>query len=106
MAGPPLCPERLGADRHLRHDRDARTWGDADTFRPERFREQPITAYNFIPHGGGEHRDTHRCPGEWISVEQMKAITRLLVREMRYDVPDQDLTIDLGRMPALPNSRF
>lgn len=36
----------------------------------------------------------------------MKGITRLLVREMRYDVPNQDLTIDLGRMPALPNSRF
>ena len=87
-------------------NRDARTWGDADTFRPERFREQPITAYNFIPHGGGKHCDTHRCPGEWISVEQMKVITRLLVREMRYDVPNQDLTIDLGRMPALPNSRF
>ena len=78
-------------------NRDARTWGDADTFRPERFREQPITAYNFIPHGGGKHCDTHRCPGEWISVEQMKGITRLLVREMRYDVrkdPLRPLTAD------------
>jgi fatty-acid peroxygenase len=25
---------------------------------------------------------------------------------MTYDVPEQDLGIDLGRMPALPNSRF
>ena len=36
----------------------------------------------------------------------MKTIARLLTREMRYDVPEQDLTIDLRRMPAVPNSRF
>ena len=37
----------------------------------------------------------------------MKTITRLLTREMRYEVvPEQDLTIDLGRMPALLRSRF
>jgi fatty-acid peroxygenase len=87
-------------------NRDPRTWGDADAFRPERFREQAITPYNFIPHGGGEHSKTHRCPGEWISIEQMKTITRLLTREMRYLVPDQDLSIDLARMPAVPRSRF
>jgi fatty-acid peroxygenase len=25
---------------------------------------------------------------------------------MRYDVPEQDLAIDLTRMPTLPKSRF
>jgi fatty-acid peroxygenase len=36
----------------------------------------------------------------------MKTITRLLTREMHYDVPEQNLKIDLARMPAVPESRF
>jgi fatty-acid peroxygenase len=48
----------------------------------------------------------HRGPGEWVTIEQIKTITRLLAREMRYTVPDQDLGTGLGRLPALPNSRF
>ncbi len=49
---------------------------------------------------------THRCLGEWITIELMKTIVRMLVRELSYEVPSQDLTIDLTRIPALPNSRF
>ena len=47
---------------------------------------------------------THRCPGEWITVEQMKTIVRLMLAEMRYEVPPQDLGIDLARITALPTS--
>jgi fatty-acid peroxygenase len=36
----------------------------------------------------------------------MKAITRMLVREMDYRVPTQDLRIDLKRIPAVPRSKF
>ena len=36
----------------------------------------------------------------------MKTAVRLLTTEVRYDVPDQDLSIDLSRMPAQPKSRF
>ncbi|MCB5177599.1 cytochrome P450 [Microvirga lenta] len=87
-------------------NRDPRIWNDADAFRPERFRDRAIGSYEFIPQGGGDHSETHRCPGEWITIEQMKTITRLLTRETTYRVPEQDLAIDLGRMPALPESRF
>jgi fatty-acid peroxygenase len=87
-------------------NRDPRRWEDPEAFRPERFRDRAIGAHEFIPQGGGAHAETHRCPGEWVTIEQMKTITRLLAREMRYAVPDQDLGIDLGRLPALPNSRF
>ena len=36
----------------------------------------------------------------------MKAIVPILANEMRYEVPPQDLTIDLNLLPALPRSRF
>jgi hypothetical protein len=48
----------------------------------------------------------HRCPGEWITIELMKRATVLLVRNLTYEVPDQNLTINTRRLPALPRSRF
>jgi fatty-acid peroxygenase len=36
----------------------------------------------------------------------MKRVALLLARDTRYDVPDQDLRIDMWRMPAVPRSRF
>jgi fatty-acid peroxygenase len=85
---------------------DARIWGDPQVFRPERFKEQAFGPYDLVSHGAGDRRMTHRCPGEWITVEQMKVIIRILVREMSYEVPSQNLNIKMGRIPALPKSRF
>jgi hypothetical protein len=36
----------------------------------------------------------------------VKTAVRLLVCAMDYDVPAQDLRIDLSTMPAMPGSRF
>jgi fatty-acid peroxygenase len=36
----------------------------------------------------------------------MKQAVRLLTTGMHYDVPPQDLRIDLSRLPAVPKSRF
>ncbi len=36
----------------------------------------------------------------------MKQAVRLLTESMQYDVPEQDLRINLSRMPAIPESRF
>jgi fatty-acid peroxygenase len=85
---------------------DTRIWGDPEVFRPERFSERGFGPYDLVSHGAGDRSVTHRCPGEWVTVEQMKAITRMLAREMEYRVPPQNLTIDLNRIPALPRSRF
>jgi fatty-acid peroxygenase len=85
---------------------DARIWGDPEIFRPERFREWDGSAYNFIPQGGGDFLNTHRCAGEWLTIEIVKGAVRLLTQEMRYEVPAQDLRVPLGRMPAIPKSRF
>ena len=87
-------------------DHDGRSWDDPDSFRPDRFRRWDGSPFNFIPQGGGDFHTGHRCPGEWITIELLKRAVRLLVTAMSYDVPPQDLRIDLSRMPAIPNSGF
>lgn len=85
---------------------DARLWEEPRAFRPERFRHWDGNAFTFIPQGGGDHATNHRCPGEGITIELMKLAVSFLTRSMTYDVPEQDLRIDLSRMPARPKSGF
>lgn len=85
---------------------DARCWAEPDAFRPERFRTWDESPFNFVPQGGGEYLSGHRCPGERTTIELVKRAIRLLATAMDYDVPPQDLTIDLSRMPAEPASGF
>lgn len=87
-------------------DQDARTWDAPDDFRPERFREWDENPFTFIPQGGGDHFQNHRCAGEWITIALMEEATDFLTRRVEYDVPEQDLRIDYSRLPALPKSRF
>ncbi|WP_119932630.1 hypothetical protein [Kocuria sp. CPCC 104605] len=58
-----------------------------------------------IAQGAGRHEDDHRCPGEWATVELLKRAVRLLATT-DYEVPPQDLSIRLNRLPAIPRSRF
>jgi fatty-acid peroxygenase len=86
------------------HDR--RTWGDPETFRPERFQTWNGSAYNFIPQGGGDHFQGHRCAGEWITTELLQGALRFLTEELTYTVPPQNLHVNLRRFPARPASRL
>ncbi|HVY82690.1 MAG TPA: cytochrome P450 [Steroidobacteraceae bacterium] len=84
---------------------DERVWADPEEFRPDRFLEQRPTPYDFIPQGGADPRTGHRCPGEAIAIELMKAALRFLHRDVRYSLPPQDWTLDYSRLPALPCDR-
>lgn len=84
---------------------DPRAWTNPQRFRPERFRDTEQTPYDFVPQGGGDPDEGHRCPGEEIALALMEtALARL--EAMDYEVPDQDLSIDLRETPPLPASGF
>lgn len=85
---------------------DPRSREKPEEFRPERFFARDGNPFNFIPQGGGDHHVNHRCPGEWITIELMKQALRFLTREIKYEVPEQDLRISLRKIPALPESGF
>lgn len=85
---------------------DPRSWEAPEVFRPERFLEKQPTAFDLVPQGGGEHLQSHRCPGEWITIELTKLTVQMLVTRLKYGVPAQDLSVNLARIPALPKSGF
>jgi fatty-acid peroxygenase len=85
---------------------DSPIWSDPDEFRPGRFKEQKDRTFSFIPQGGGDPGKGHRCPGEGITIEMMKASINFLVNTVDFEVPEQDLTYSLSRIPTLPESGF
>ncbi|HYC00164.1 MAG TPA: cytochrome P450 [Candidatus Limnocylindrales bacterium] len=85
---------------------DPRLWQEPQRFDGERFLDVQPDIFRFVPQGGGDAHGGHRCAGEQVTVELMKTATRLLARNLSYEVPDQDLSIDYSRLPALPRSGF
>jgi fatty-acid peroxygenase len=83
------------------HDPDV--WGDPYAFRPERFLARDVGAFELVPQGGGDPRTGHRCPGEQLTVALLSALAVRLAR-LSFDVPAQDLSISLRRIPARPKS--
>jgi fatty-acid peroxygenase len=87
-------------------DHHVRSWPDAQVFNPDRFLGGEPDPFELVPQGGGDHATGHRCAGEWVTTAVMSASVRLLAQEISYDVPDQDLSVDLRRVPARPASGF
>jgi fatty-acid peroxygenase len=83
-----------------------RLWDNPNEFQPERFKEWKGSLFDFIPQGGGDPAKGHRCPGEGITVEVMKASVDFLINRIKFEVPDQDLSYRLEKMPTLPKSGF
>ncbi len=85
---------------------DARLWERPDEFEPERFRHGHAGKFDLIPQGGGDYLSGHRCPGEGVTIEATKVAVRALTQQMTYEVPDQEMTFSLARMPTVPRSGF
>ena len=85
-------------------NRCPRSWHEPDTFRPERFLNEPVDPYAFIPQGGGDVSQGHRCPGEGVVVAIMLASLDFVSTHLP-SAPSrlEDLAIGAQRMPALPN---
>ena len=60
-------------------------------------------ATDACPTGVGDVATGHRCPGELIAVELLALTLRRLSR-LGATLPDQDLEVDLRRMPTRPAS--
>ncbi|MER7955781.1 cytochrome P450 [Streptomyces sp. NPDC096030] len=89
------------------HDHDPALWRSPYTFDPGRFITQgtpsPALDDKLIPQGGGDPATGHRCPGEDITIALIASLAPRLAR-LPHDVPDQDLSIPLNRVPTRPRS--
>jgi fatty-acid peroxygenase len=86
---------------------DPHTYETPELFIPERFKDWDGSPFNFIPHGGGDYKTGHRCAGEWLTIDVMKAVVQFLAKGITYAVPqEQDLSYPLSRIPTYPKSGF
>lgn len=85
---------------------DSRIWLSPYTFNPDRFKDFTDNGYSFIPQGGGDYSDGHRCAGEMVTIEVMKASLDFIETNLIYKVAKQNLSYCLSRIPTLPKSRF
>ncbi|WP_285741213.1 cytochrome P450 [Lentzea sp. NBRC 105346] len=84
---------------------DGRLWTDPYRFDPQRFLDREIGAWDLVPQGAGDPHTGHRCPGEPFTVALLAELCTRLAN-LDYEVPGQDLTISLSRIPARPRSGF
>ena len=84
---------------------DPKRWTNPAQFDPERFAGRDQGDYDLIPQGGDGYAQ-HRCAGEWMTQALMQQALHILTEQIEYEVPPQDLSIDLARVPAMPASKF
>ncbi len=75
-------------------------------FYPERFLDWDGSPFDLIPQGGGDYYTNHRCAGEWMTIIIMEETMKYFAGKITYDVPEQDLTVDLNSIPGYIKSGF
>lgn len=80
------------------HDPDV--WSHPERFDLDRFLGVDPDPYAFIPQGGGDPATGHRCPGERVAVELIKAAARHLVSDRPPVRARQGYPLD--RLPTRP----
>lgn len=85
---------------------DENVWENPNEFRPERFENWDGSPFDLIPQGGGDYWTNHRCAGEWITIIIMEETMKYFASRVTYDVPEQDLTVDLNSIPGYIKSGF
>ena len=97
-------------------NRHPREWQDAGTFDPSRFRtetsantarpaadDSAVIDSRVVAQGAGMIETSHRCPGEPATIDMLATAVRQLA-SFEWSIPDQDLSVDLSRIPAQPGS--
>lgn len=77
-------------------DHSPELWERPDVFDPFRFAD--ASPHTIVAQGVG----SHRCPGEAATSDLVAEALSLLVNSTSYEVPEQDLRINLRRVPARP----
>ncbi|MFH8492378.1 cytochrome P450 [Streptomyces longisporoflavus] len=84
---------------------DAQLWPKPYIFDPRRFVGREPGRDELVPQGGGDPATNHRCPGEDVTLTVLETLVPRLAA-LHYDVPEQDLSIPLRRIPTAPRSGF
>ena len=82
---------------------DPALFPEPDEVRPERGLDWRDPAPGFVPQGAGDPAQSHRCPGEKVTVALIAEATRLLA-EGGWTAPEQDLGLRGRPPPAQPVS--
>ncbi|MFF2488415.1 cytochrome P450 [Microbacterium sp. NPDC058062] len=84
---------------------DDRSWTNAAAFDPDRFRgvDDYETLTAFIPHGGGDVRTGHRCPGEKLAIAGLATAVAAL-SDHRLSIENSGLGVNRRRLPTMPRS--
>lgn len=85
---------------------DPNLWRKPYEFMPDRFKNWNNNPYSFMPQGGGDDKTGHRCAGEMVTLEVMKASLEFITGRLSYKIKRQNLSYRMCRIPTLPKSRM
>ena len=80
---------------------DPAAFPEPDRFDPDRRLSWCRPSHAFIPQGAGDLRDTHRCPGERVTVEILKLAIAFLARDLDWRLRPTG-PLPRARFPAIP----